>query len=209
MSSVEEGARPRKISQSSRFEVERVEETELANSKEKQDADSPNAANLMASASSSSHQDNSANAKSVLKKTVKHYPHDDDFFDLDTYPTSSTDQKDQKRLLEAQSSLDSTERNRKNKSGEDDDDAPSGCFQMIYNEKNQPVSIVVNLQSKETSSYKNCVYDLKTVALYQKLIAEFLGTMLLTLYACSIGLPITEENGVPSINGIFNYTIMI
>ena len=189
---VDEETRPRKISQSSRFEIEKVEEMDLSpGGGGGGGGGGGDLSSVVVQSPSSSSQ---LNNKSVLKKTVKHFEHDDDdFFDLNTYPNSREDGKDQqsKRLLESSGQQQQQQQAKSGTGDENDDESGNGaggCFQMIYNEKNQPVSILVNLQSKETSSYKNCVYDLKTVALYQKLIAEFVGTMLLTLYACSIGL---------------------
>lgn len=174
--------RPRKSSQSSRFEIEKVDEKEKA-----------------AEPTTSQEEQQEAH-KSALKKTVKHYQHDDDFFDFNDEKQGG---KASSKLLTTQTSSDS-ETGKKPKGGNDSDDEATGCFQVVYNERNQPVSIVVNLPAgnkDQATSYTDCVHDLKTITLYQKLIAEFLGTLLLTLYACSIGLPIAEENGVPSING--------
>lgn len=186
MSSSEDGGgRPRKTSQSSRFEIEKVDEQQPTTSAE------------AAGSSENGEQSGNEAHKPALKKTVKHF--EDDYDDSGT----SAQQQQKSRLIERQTS-----------GGAESDDEQPGCFQVIYDERNKPVSIVVNLQSNKPgggssgsdaggsgSRCKDCIYDLKTVALYQKLIAEFLGTMLLTLYACSIGLPIAEENGVPSING--------
>lgn len=82
----------------------------------------------------------------------------------------------------------------------------TGCFQLNYDdEKNEPQSITCNLESTAIKTYSNCFQDLKTPGPYQKSLAEFLGTLILTLYACSIGLPISEDK-VPSLNGeIFKY----
>lgn len=123
----------------------------------------------------------------------------DDFFDLDSNQNTL---KENNRLLETQSSVE--KKKIENIADDDVDDSTTGCFQINYNERNQPMSIVLNLRPESKGgrgrSIKSCVYDLKTVGLYQKLIAEYLGTFILTLYACSIGLPIAEKN-VPSING--------
>jgi len=174
--------RPRKSSQSSRFEIEKVDEKEKS------------------AEPTTSQEEHQESHKSALKKTVKHYQHDDDFFDFNDEKQGG---KASSKLLATQTSSDS-ETVKKPKGSNDSDDEATGCFQVVYNERNQPVSIVVNLPAankNEATSYTDCVHDLKTITLYQKLIAEFLGTLLLTLYACSIGLPIAEENGVPSING--------
>jgi MIP family channel proteins len=136
----------------------------------------------------------------------------DDFFDLDSNQNSV---REKNRLLDTQTSNDTSgklksvvEKKPTSEDNEDDDtdQEPTSCFQINYNERNQPVSVELYFsnpdgKSKSKSrSLKSCVYDLKTVALYQKLIAEYLGVFLLTLYACSIGLPIAEDR-VPSING--------
>lgn len=135
---------------------------------------------------------------SSLKKTVTRYKHDDDVFN---YENGESNRKSY--LLHAREEdlfNDDTDDPSKVKDPENNSNSGVGCFQIECDEKNTPVAITCNLNTDAVNSYRNCVHDFKTVFLYQKLIAEFTGTMLLTLYACSIGLPIAESN-VPSING--------
>ena len=142
---------------------------------------------------------------SALKKTVKHYKYDD-YFDLDSAQNTAT--KSDKTHFYPPLKADPSEQEPltgKNETQDDEDDQsenmqPGNCFQIDYNERNDPVAITCNLNSSGVNSYKNCVQDFKTIVVYQKLIAEFIGTLVLTLYACSIGLPIAESN-VPSLNG--------
>lgn len=194
MSSVEDGGRPRKSSQSSRFEIEKV--TSGADESIPMTSAEATSAGANDPAADPLHDAH----KSALKKSVKHWD------DPDFGPSSQSTPLKSKQY-DTQTSSDSEQGGKR---GGESEDEQTGCFQVVYNERNQPQSIVVNLTSNKAGSSsgagsgsrcKDCVYDLKTVALYQKLIAEFLGTLLLTLYACSIGLPIAEENGVPSING--------
>lgn len=191
MSSVEDGGRLQRKSSQSRFEIEKVataDESTPMTSAEAAAANDPTVDPL--------HDAH----KSALKKSVKHWD------DADFGPSSQSTPLKSKQY-DTQTSSDSEQGGKRG--GGESEDEQTGCFQVVYNERNQPQSIVVNLTSNKAGSSgggsgsrcKDCVYDLKTVALYQKLIAEFLGTLLLTLYACSIGLPIAEENGVPSING--------
>lgn len=182
----------RKHSTSNRFEIEKVEETQLnvLNSSYKKNLDNMNES-LFEEKETKKSQAN----PSALKKTVTHYLHDDDFFDLDSHQNTVKDQKQSEREPLTGHTT---------KKPEPEDDANHGCFQINYNERNQAQSITCNLSASGIDSYRYCIHDFKTVALYQKLIAEFIGTCLLTLYACSIGLPIAEEN-VPSINGLYNF----
>lgn len=113
------------------------------------------------------------NPKPSLKKTVHHFQHDESFEESTRFIDSEVNKSDQSQ---------------------------TGCFQLNYDEKNEPQSITCNLQSTAIKSYPNCFHDLKTPGPYQKFLAEFLGTLILTLYACSIGLPISEDK-VPSLNG--------
>ena len=197
----------RKISLSSRFEVEKVEENGL-NSSIKANDDSFNEKNKLIAALASSATPITEAPHSNLKKTTKQYIYDDDFFDLNSGQNTA---RDKKVYLQSQSSYEKAaqyemndfkndENNEEEEITKKQDPDTTGCFQINYDEKNDPMSITCNLNSDGVNSYKNCIHDFKTVFLYQKLIAEFIGTMLLTLYACSIGLPITENN-VPSING--------
>lgn len=113
------------------------------------------------------------NPKSSLKKNVSRFAHEDSYEESSKFIQSDANQCDVSQ---------------------------TGCFQLNYDEKNEPQSITCNLQSTAIKSYPNCFQDLKTPGPYQKSLAEFLGTLILTLYACSIGLPIAE-NYVPSLNG--------
>lgn len=113
------------------------------------------------------------NPKSSLKKNAGRFVHEDSYEENSRFIESDANQ------------LDVTQ---------------TGCFQLNCDEKNQPQSITCNLQSTAIKSYPNCFQDLRTPGPYQKSLAEFLGTLILTLYACSIGLPIAEDK-VPSLNG--------
>jgi glycerol uptake facilitator-like aquaporin len=210
-----EPAKVRKFSASNRFEIEKVEENELNSSlknipmidnlNESLDRRMSNtqaeSSKLLPTSTSTE-----SNKPSVLKKTPKQYLHDS-YFDFDSNQNTEEGIKTKKQekhpFFMAQNSIGSNMENEplnpKIKEYESDDQN-AGCFQLNYNEKNEPVSITCNLSSSGVNSYRNCVHDFRTVALYQKLLAEFIGTLLLTLYACSIGLPISENN-VPSLNG--------
>jgi hypothetical protein len=210
-SNLDNSVSSRKISLS-RFEVEKVDETsDLLNAsiKEKMNDSIENPKQNKAAEAEPAAEAHHSN----LKKTVKHFIYDDDFFDLNSGQNTATDKK---AYLQSQSSYEKQPLNAREDNNDDDeedeataaanskkeDDASVGCFQINYNEKNDPTSITCNLNSAGVNSYKNCVHDFKTVFFYQKLIAEFTGTLLLTLYACSIGLPI-GGSAVPSIDGKF------
>jgi hypothetical protein len=198
----------RRVSGSNRFSIEKVGENDLNGSIKAIDesfvANTPKPSRLPIDSDQQPKSPTSVkdlfNHPPVLKKTVTHYLHDDDFFELDSAQNTA---RDRKNYLQTQSSY-KDEKEPLNGSisnnNKIDDSASVGCFQISYDEKNDPVAITCNLNSEGVNAYKNCVQDFKTILLYQKLIAEYLGTMLLTLYACSIGLPIVEKS-VPSING--------
>ena len=223
----EEG-RTRKTSTSNRFEIKKVEDSpsnlpkiptidgmnesgdELAASTSAAAA-AINQSKLEASIRSvlnDSTAETTAYPNSVLKKKTTHYKYDDDYFDFDSHQNTATKREKSRLLIPFQSKLNEQkellEKQRQIKEDDDDedenDDGKNGCFQINYDSKNRAKSVTCNLQAAGLTSYGTCFHDCKTIALYQKLIAEFLGTMILTLYACSIGLPITEK-GVPSING--------
>jgi hypothetical protein len=202
--------RPRLSSLSNRFEVEKVEEKQppipsidgVALNENVGSDDSKSATKLD---DPSGNNNLNKQPPSSLKKTVKHFQYDD-YFDFDSHQNTATG-KD-KLLYQTQKSDDSAAEkeplNHTSNKGKLDSDTenetPTTCFNINYNENNEPHSITCNLSSGEVTTYKNCVHDFKSVGLYQKLIAEFIGTLLLTLYACSIGMPVAEKS-VPSING--------
>jgi hypothetical protein len=161
---------------------------------------------------SSASKSTSGGHPSALKKTVKHYIYDDtDEWDLDSHQNTAT-KSDKTRFYPTNKEHEPlTKKNNNNKkhnqdSTDEDEDENSEnmqantCFQVNYDSKNEPVAITCNLNTDNVQSYRTCVHDFKTIALYQKLTAEFIGTCLLTLYACSIGMPISEQS-VPSLNG--------
>jgi hypothetical protein len=221
-SNLDNSVSSRKISLS-RFEVEKVEETtDVLNASIKMNDDiidnnTNNKAGKSEAEVTAALDAAAAAHHSNLKKTVKHFIYDDDFFDLNSGQNTATDKK---AYLQSQSSyekqplnaacgdaaaVDETndedeDEDKANNVNNKEDNASVGCFQINYNEKNDPTSITCNLNSAGVNSYKNCVHDFKTIFFYQKLIAEFAGTMLLTLYACSIGLPV-GGSAVPSIDG--------
>ena len=184
-------------SSSNRFEIEKVGEINLSK---------PTVSEVFAEPENKQtpfSEQNRAVHHSALKKTVKHYSYnnDDDFFDLDSAQNTAT--KMDKSRYHPIKSLDEQEPLNSKIDTLDDDsiDIKSGnCFQISYDERNDPIAVTCNLKSSGVKSYENCFQDFKTISLYQKLIAEFVGTLLLTLYACSIGLPIAVKS-VPSLNG--------
>ena len=190
----ENTTRPRLSSLSNRFEVEKVDE------KPPPIPPIPPIDDEALDAEKAKQDESNNKPHSSLKKTVKHYQYDD-YFDFDSNQNTATG-KDKANIYQTQKSSDSEAEKEPltSKSLIDDDEKPTTCFNINYNENNEPSSITCNLTTGEVDSYKNCVHDFKTVGLYQKLIAEFIGTLILTLYACSIGMPIAEK-GVPSING--------
>lgn len=112
---------------------------------------------------------------SALKKTVnlKHIPYNDSF-DFDESNHNTATKKDRAKFD------DTLKRNTETEplTGSrvvDDDDANTSCFQINYDERNKPKSLTCNFNSNGDNSYTNCVHDFKTIALYQKLIAEFIG----------------------------------
>ena len=227
-SSAEQGGamRTRQASISNRFEIEKVDEqSHIAMIDDcEEDSKSQQQQQQQPVVADSTIKQLQANANmpphSSLKKTVKHYNYDDNYFDFGTANTTA-----QAKAATAAASSGGgkasekepmLQRNVSDAATDDDDDAgteatgneenaaaaASGCFQVNYNARNQPTSIICNLNSNGVESYRNCFHDIKTITLYQKIVAEFVGTFVLTLYACSIGLPIGDgEKQVPSLNG--------
>lgn len=190
---------------SSRFEVEKVGEPMPTKPSLPEVFNPPSQEATPANQHSITSDPNKTGHPSALKKTVKHYRYDDDFFDLDSAQNTAT--KMDKNRFYPKSPTESGEQEPltgKTENQEDDnqsEELQSGnCFQINYDERNDPIAITCNLNSSGVNSYKNCVHDFKTIVVYQKLFAEFIGTLILTLYACSIGLPIGESK-VPSLNG--------
>lgn len=192
----------------SRFEIERVaDEPDLNSSFKAIDESFNDKQKSPVSKTTSDTEQSNQPISSNLKKPSKHFMYDDDFFDLDSAEKAHTAHQSQisyeKEPLTGTPRVDSEEGRRRHVRiySRDSDSMNGGCLQINYDEeRNEPRSLTCNLSSSGVKSYQNCCTDFKTILFYQKLIAEFIGTMLLTLYACSIGLPVSEEH-VPSING--------
>lgn len=214
---------------SNRFEVEKVEETTnpllkppsinevFSNVVFSTDLTTDQDTNIAKTSTNNNRPSSASNSTSVgghpsaLKKTVKHYIYDDtDEWDLDSHQNTAT-KSDKTRFYptnkehEPLTKKNNNKKHNQDSTDEDEDENSENmqantCFQVNYDSKNEPVAITCNLNTNNVQSYRTCVHDFKTIALYQKLTAEFIGTCLLTLYACSIGMPIGEQT-VPSLNG--------
>ena len=159
----------------SRFEIERVEESSLNRSttipemitgKTESGDGLPREVSQYTVTTDASSKPYPASA---LKKHVnlKHIPYNDSFdFDTDT-KTDRPKFDDNKRMSEKEPLT--------GPKVVDDDDTNTGCFQINYDERNKPKSLTCNFSSGGDASYTDCVHDFKTIALYQKLIAEFIG----------------------------------
>jgi hypothetical protein len=188
-SSMVDSSPPRRTSSSnSRFEIEKVSEkpsdllakpnvsevfwsSDVEEIKEKPlSSDRPQSADMTDS-----------NKPSALKKTVKHYSYDDKYFDLDSHQNTLQNKQEKNKyipLVQQKSEEEEPFKSDKETSGDDDislNMQPGNCFQIEYDSKNEPIAITCNLNSSGVASYKNCVHDFKTIALYQKLTAEFIG----------------------------------
>ncbi|CAF0726315.1 unnamed protein product [Didymodactylos carnosus] len=76
-----------------------------------------------------------------------------------------------------------------------------GCFD--FDPQNGRFAFQLPFSRNSSSGRKNmtCLTQVKQFSFYQALLSEFIGTMILTLMACSTGLPITRRQ-VPDLHGI-------
>jgi len=123
--------------------------------------------------------DSKASNKSALKKTKQVF----------TYSNESIQLKDLSK------------KSKKEKEKDTDSLKSIPCLKLNYNDNDQVESVTFVCARSVSTGYVTNSREFKNGKFIKKLVAEFLGTMLLVIYACSIGLPIAEKNGVPSING--------
>lgn len=172
MSNSTELRNQRKTSSSSRFEVEKVEENKLAENLKMIDSDSVDDRAVFLNKD----ELDSSQKSGILhndKQTVKRYI-DDEYFDF------GTEKSTQHKSVYFDSKLNDEEKEPLNdeSSNKDDTNSNTGCFAINYDERNQPVSITLNLNKTSVNSYNNCFRDFRTSAFYQKLLAEFIGNFL-------------------------------
>lgn len=172
MSNPTELRNQRKTSSSSRFEVEKVEENKLAENLKMIDSDSVDDRAVFLNKD----ELDSSQKSGILhndKQTVNRYI-DDEYFDFGTEKTT------QHKSVYFDGKLNDEEKEPLNdeSSNKDDTNSNTGCFAINYDERNQPVSITLNLNKTSVNSYNNCFRDFRTSAFYQKLLAEFIGKFL-------------------------------
>ena len=190
--SLAESPQPRRTSSSnSRFEIEKVSEKPSETTK-------PNVAEVFWSSDVeeikekpfvtdrplSADMSDLSKHPSALKKTVKHYSYDDKYFDLDSHQNTLQNKAASEKnkyipLVQQKSEEEEPLKTDKDAATTDDELSlnmqPENCFQIDYDDKNEPIAITCNLNSSGVTSYRNCLHDFKTIALYQKLTAEFIG----------------------------------
>jgi hypothetical protein len=101
---------------------------------------------------------------SLLKKTPKHYEHDEEDDNGNERTRQANDSGKQKKPRDIKD--------------DEENSAATTCFQVEYDDKSQLKTIICNLGASGISSYNSCFHDFKTVPLYQKLLAEFIGSHL-------------------------------
>ncbi|CAF0853568.1 unnamed protein product [Didymodactylos carnosus] len=77
-----------------------------------------------------------------------------------------------------------------------------GCFHFDLKSGRFAFQVPLHNNSSFGRSGISCLTQLKQFSFYQALISEFVGTMFLTLFACSTGLPIGRRQEVPDLHGI-------
>jgi hypothetical protein len=84
------------------------------------------------------------------------------------------------------------------------------ALQFKYDRESKDLQIHINIGNNETDH--GCLSQLKTTMFYQALIAEIIGTFILTVYICSFGLPIddpTHQNSPASINSAIGSGLIV
>ena len=131
----ENTTRPRLSSLSNRFEVEKVDE------KPPPIPPIPPIDDEALDAEKAKQDESNNKPHSSLKKTVKHYQYDD-YFDFDSNQNTATG-KDKAKIYQTQKSSDSEAEKEPltSKSLIDDDEKPTTCFNINYNEARFNISI--------------------------------------------------------------------
>ena len=60
---------------------------------------------------------------------------------------------------------------------DEDEDMDNECIRLNYNRNKQAKSVTINCGSPTLNSYMNCCNDIKSLAFYKKLLAEYIGIL--------------------------------